>query len=97
MPLFGAFSVTNAFSNVMVTISTEQKPSRPAAPRIFGLWSGLGCGLGFAFRKSLGGPSIFFLGSSLSIRGKLHRDSIDHATALAFSQIVAVLAKLAPN
>ena len=30
-------------------------PSGPAAPRVFGLWSGLGCGLGFAFRKSLGG------------------------------------------
>ena len=33
--------------------------SGSAAPRVFGLWSGLGCGLGFAFGKSLGGPSIF--------------------------------------
>ena len=37
--------------------------------RVFGLWSGLGCGLGFAFRKSLGGPSIFSLGSTLSTLG----------------------------
>ena len=30
--------------------------ARPKAknPRVFGLWPGLGCGLGFAFRKSLG-------------------------------------------
>ena len=44
----------------------SQKPSGPAAPRVFGLWSGLGCGLRFAFRKSLGGPSIFSLGITLS-------------------------------
>ena len=34
----------------------SQKPSGPVAPRVFGRGSGLGCGLGFAFRKSLGGP-----------------------------------------
>ena len=39
-----------------------QKPSGPAAPRVFGLGSGLGCGLGFAFRKPLGRPSIYSLG-----------------------------------
>ena len=31
-----------------------QKPLGPAAPRVFGLGSGRGCGLGFAFGKSLG-------------------------------------------
>ena len=41
----------------------SQKPSGPAAPYVFGLRSGLGCGLGFAFIKSLVGPSIFSLGS----------------------------------
>ena len=28
-----------------------QKPEGPQAPRVFGLWSGRGCGQGFAFRK----------------------------------------------
>ena len=59
-----------------------------AAPRVFGLWSGLGCGLGLVFRKSLGGPSIFSLGSTLSTLGKLPRGSIHHATSSAFPQIV---------
>ena len=68
--------------------SKGQKPSGPAAPRVFGLWSGLGCGLGLAFRKSLGGPSIFSLGSTLSTLGKLPRGSIHHATSSAFPQIV---------
>ena len=31
-----------------------QKALGPAAPRLFGLWSGLGCGLWFALGKSLG-------------------------------------------
>ena len=68
--------------------SKGKKPSGPAAPRVFGLWSGLGCGLGFAFRKSLWGPSIFSLGSTLSTLGKLPRGSIHHATSSAFPQIV---------
>ena len=29
-------------------------PKAPKAPRLFGLWSGLGCGLWFALGKSLG-------------------------------------------
>ena len=60
----------------------DQKPLGPAAPRVFGLLSGLGCGHGFAFWKSLGGPSIFSLGSTLSTLGKLPRGSIHHATML---------------
>ena len=32
-----------------------QKPSGPVARRVFCLWTGLGCGLRFALRKSLGG------------------------------------------
>ena len=64
--------------------------SGPAASRVFDLWSGLGCGLEFAFRKSLGGPSIFSLGSTLSNLGKLPRGSIHHATSSAFPQIVPV-------
>ena len=67
-----------------------QKPLGPAAPQVFGLMSVLGCGLGFAFRKSLGGPSIFSLGSTLSTLWKLHRCSIHHATSSAFPQIVPV-------
>ena len=76
-----------------------QKPLGPAAPQVFGLMSVLGCGLGFAFRKSLGGPSIFSLGSTLRIFSlgstlstlwKLHRCSIHHATSSAFPQIVPV-------
>ena len=66
-----------------------QKHEGPQAPRVFGLWSGLGCGLGYAFRKSLGGPSIFSLGSTLSTLGKLPRGSIHHATSSAFPQIVS--------
>ena len=31
-----------------------QKALGPAVPWLFGLWSGLGCGLWFALRKSLG-------------------------------------------
>ena len=65
-----------------------QNPSGPTTPRVFGLWSGLGCGLGIAFRKSLWGPSIFSLGSTLSTLGKLPRGSIHHATSSAFPQIV---------
>ena len=42
-----------------------QKPLGPAAPRVFGLGSGLWCGLGFAFGKSFGGPSINSLGNRL--------------------------------
>ena len=55
----------------LATSSARPKAKNPAAPRVFGLWSGLGCGLGFAFRKSLGGPSIFSLGSTLCTLGKL--------------------------
>ena len=47
-----------------------------AAPRVFGLWSGLGCGLGFAFKKILGEPSIFSLGSISSTLGNLPRGSL---------------------
>ena len=47
-----------------------QKPLGPIAPRVFGLWSALLCGLGFAFRKSLWGPTIFSLGSTLSTLGE---------------------------
>ena len=67
-----------------------QKPKGPQAPRVFGLWSGRGCGQGFAFRKFRGGPSIFFRGSTLSTLGKLPRGSIHHATSSAFPQIVPV-------
>ena len=56
----------------------------PPAPRVFGLFSFLGCGLGFTFRKSLGEPSIFSLGSSLCTVGNLPRGSIHHATSLPF-------------
>ena len=49
---------------------------------------GPGCGLGFTFRKSLGGPSIFSLGSTLSTLGKLPGGSIHHAASSAFPQIV---------
>ena len=68
----------------------DQRPRTLGAcgPQVFGLWSGLGCGLGYAFRKSLGGPSIFSLGSTLSTLGKLPRGSIHHATSLPFPQIV---------
>ena len=45
------------------------KPEGPQAPRVFGLWSGRGCGQGFAFTKSRRGPSIFFRGSTLSTQG----------------------------
>ena len=68
----------------------------PAASRVFGLLSGLGCGLGFAFRKSLGGPSIYSLGSTLSTRGKLPRGSIHHATSSAFPQIGPFLLSTVP-
>ena len=55
---------------------------RPKPPR--GLWP-----LGFlAFRKFLGEPSIFSLGSTLSTLGKLPWGSIHHATSSAFPQIV---------
>ena len=46
-----------------------QKPSGPAAPRVFGRGSGLRCGFGFAFGKSFGVPSIYSLGTPLSTRG----------------------------
>ena len=41
----------------------DQRPKTlgPAAPLVFGLQPGLDCDLRFAFRKSLGGPSIFSL------------------------------------
>ena len=69
----------------------DQRPKTrgAAGPEgFFGLRSGLGCGLGFTFRKSLWGPSIFSLGSTLSTLGKLPRGSIHHATSSAFPQIV---------
>ena len=53
-----------------------QKPSGPAAPRVFGLGSGLG------------GPSIFSLGTPLRTLGNLPRGSIHHYTPSAFPQIV---------
>ena len=46
-----------------------QKPSGPAAPRVFGRGSGLRCGFGFAFGKSFGVPSIYSLGNRLRILG----------------------------
>ena len=61
------------------------------APRVFGLWSGLGCCLRFAFRKSLWGPSIFSLVSSFSTLGNLPWDSPHHATSSPFPQIVPML------
>ena len=73
--------------NFLKADRTGPKAKNPA-PRVFGVWSGLGCGLGFAFRKFLGGPSIFSLGSTLSTLGKLPRGSIHHATSSAFPQIV---------
>ena len=66
------------------------RPDQSPETQVFGLMSVLGCGLGFAFRKSLGGPSIFSLGSTLSTLWKLHRCSIHHATSSAFPQIVPV-------
>ena len=70
----------------------DQRPKTLGAcgPSGFCLWSGLGCGLGFAFRKSLWGPSIFSLGSTLRTLWKLPRSSIHHATSSAFPQIVPV-------
>ena len=65
-----------------------QKPLGPAAPRVFGRGFGLGYGLGLAFRKSLGGPSIYSLGTPLSTLGNLPRGSIHHYTPSAFPQIV---------
>ena len=56
-----------------------QKPSGPAAPRVFGLGSGLG------------GPSIFSLGTPLRTLGNLPRGSIHHYTPSAFPQIVPIL------
>merc|ERR1712020_837392 len=53
-----------------------QKPSGPAAPRVFGLGSGLR------------GPSIFSLGTPLRTLGNLPRGSIHHYTPSAFPQIV---------
>ena len=53
-----------------------QKPSGPAAPRVFGLGSGLG------------GPSIYSLGTPLRTLGNLPRGSIHHYTPSAFPQIV---------
>ena len=64
---------------------------RASGHLVFGLWSGLGYGLGFAFRKFLGLPSIFSLGSTLSTLGNLPRGSIHHATSLAFPQIVPMV------
>ena len=55
-----------------------QKPSGPAAPRVFGLGSGLG------------GPSIFSLGTPLRTLGNLPRGSIHHYTPSAFPQIVPI-------
>ena len=55
-----------------------QKPSGPAAPRVFGLGSGLG------------GPSIYSLGTPLRTLGNLPRGSIHHDTPSAFPQIVPV-------
>ena len=46
-----------------------QKPSGPAAPRVFGRGSGLRCGFGFAFGKSFGVPSIYSLGNRLRTLG----------------------------
>ena len=60
-------------------------------PRVFGLGSGLGCGLRFAFRKPLGGPSICSLASLLSILGNLPRGSIHHDNPSACPQIVPVV------
>ena len=62
------------------------KPEGPQAPRVFGLWSGRGCGQGFAFRKFQRGPSIFFRRSTLSNQGT-SRGSIHHDTSEAFQQI----------
>ena len=73
----------------LATSSARPKP-RNSETQVFGLMSVLGCGLGFAFRKSLGGPSIFSLGSTLSTLRKLPRGFIHHATSSAFPQIVPV-------
>ena len=67
-----------------------QKTLGHPAPWVFGLCFGIGCGLGFVFRKFLGTPSIFYLGSTLSTLGNLPRGSIHHATSSAFPQIVPV-------
>ena len=62
---------------------------RACGPSVFGLWSGLGCGLGFALKIPCGTfTSIFSLGSILSTLGNLPRDSIHHATSSPFPQIV---------
>ena len=62
-----------------------QKPSGPAAPRVFGLGSGLG------------GPSIFSLGTPLRTLGNLPRGSIHHYTPSAFPQIVPLYPKAFPQ
>ena len=64
---------------ILITTSEQtlgQKPSGPAAPRVFGLGSGLG------------GPSIYSLGTPLRTLGNLPRGSIHHYTPSAFPQIV---------
>ena len=42
------------------------RPHPRPRPRVFCLWSGRGCGQGFAFIKFQRGPSIFFRGSTSS-------------------------------
>ena len=51
-------------------------------------WSPLGFPSDFDLWKSLGGPSIFSLGTPLSTLGKLPRGSIHHDIPSGFSQIV---------
>ena len=63
----------------------SQKPSGPAAPRAFGLGSGLG------------GPSIYSLGAPLRTLGNLPRGSILHYTPSAFPQIVPFFSRLTPE
>ena len=52
---------------------------------VFGLGSGLGCGLGFAFRKPQGGAFNILPRESIE---NLPRGSIHHYTPSAFPQIV---------
>ena len=82
---------------VASSVRPKAKIPGPSAPRFFGLWSGLGCGLGLAFKKSIGGPSIFSLGSYLSTLGNLPWDSIHHATTSPFPQIITVYSVQCPK
>ena len=63
---------TNSGKSAVVGQTVGQKPLGPAALRVFGLRSGLGCSLRFAFGKSLGRLEIYQRVSLSIIRGFTH-------------------------